>query len=403
MLHPYDQVFQLLETCLFCDKAIHLHHWEQIFSEMKAQSVAALPGEWLKIHLPEAKSWLNYCSGQQSQWVRVMHVQSQLLELLETHNIPSVIIKGSAAAMYYPQPILRTMGDVDVLVKRRDQNRAAEILEANGYLLAHDKDCTDHHYNYCKNNIHIELHKRLSIIDDEDEKLLELFEKGIDDRVWVSIGDCRFPVLPLIQNGLVLISHINQHIIDGLGLRQIIDWMMYVNKLSSEQWNELLPLLQATEMKRLAFTITVMCCKYLGLRNIYPNLEPIEEKVIDELMLYIIEKGNFGRKAGVEGKVTAIALASKEKGFFFKRLQIGGLEQWKTAKKYPFLRPFAWTYQTFRIFGILIKNHIMLQKFLELRGKSRKQQELLESLGLRVDRTIKIGSMEKLQAMNKER
>ena len=41
------------------------------------------------------------------------HCQKQLFE---NNNIPLVILKGTAAAMYYPKPQLRTMGDIDFLV-----------------------------------------------------------------------------------------------------------------------------------------------------------------------------------------------------------------------------------------------------------------------------------------------
>ena len=116
-----DMVFQLLRASMnFSNEPLSLQDWQPVFEEMKLQTVAALPGEWLKNNLPIAKSWLNYCALQQGQWVRVMHGQDQLITLLESHNIPCVIIKGAAAAMAYPHPSLRSMGDVDVLVKRAD-------------------------------------------------------------------------------------------------------------------------------------------------------------------------------------------------------------------------------------------------------------------------------------------
>ena len=44
-------------------------------------------------------------------------------------------------------------------------------------------------------------------------------------------------MLPEVENGLVLIAHIGQHLRSGLGLRQIIDWMMYAKaNLTDEFW-----------------------------------------------------------------------------------------------------------------------------------------------------------------------
>lgn len=78
-----EKVFLLLKASLFSsNEDIILPDWKSVFEEMKQQTVAALPGEWLKSYLPSAKSWLNYCAQKQGQWVRVMHGQDQLLNLL---------------------------------------------------------------------------------------------------------------------------------------------------------------------------------------------------------------------------------------------------------------------------------------------------------------------------------
>ena len=213
------ELFDLLKASLFTNDPVHISDRQAVFNEMKNQSIAALPGEWLKTH-PIDPEWRRYCLLQQSQWVRVMFAQDEIIRLLEDHSIPFVIIKGAAAAMYYPYPILRSMGDVDLLVKRADMERTAELLEANGFTLTHEKRTDLHHYSYSKNDISIELHRRLGVVDNEDEELLKLFEDGIDNRIWQVIeGEYKVPVLPPHLNGLVLIFHINQHLRSGLGLR----------------------------------------------------------------------------------------------------------------------------------------------------------------------------------------
>ena len=149
-----DMVFQILRASLYSSNDdVQLSDWKPVFEEMKVQAVAALPEAWLKTNLPTAKTWLNYCAQKQGQWVRVMHGQDQLIHLLDSHNIPCVIIKGAAAAIAYPHPSLRSMGDVDVLVKRVDLIRAAELMEANGYSLEHEKNDSVHHYGYKKDKL----------------------------------------------------------------------------------------------------------------------------------------------------------------------------------------------------------------------------------------------------------
>ena len=123
-----------------------LRDWKAVFAEMRAQSVAALPGTWLKEHgSPETEPWVRYCCTQQGNWIRVLNGQRELLDLLNQNGIPCVIIKGAAASMYYPYPSLRMMGDVDFLVKREDYEKTAALMEVSGYELAHEKNPKQHH------------------------------------------------------------------------------------------------------------------------------------------------------------------------------------------------------------------------------------------------------------------
>ena len=204
-------------------------------------------------------------------------------------------------------------------------------MEANGYSLEHEKNDSVHHYGYKKDKLNFELHKRLGIVDEADENLLTLYEDGIDNRHYHSIGTYRFPTLPPLLNGLALLFHINQHLRSGLGLRQIIDWMMCVNALQDDQWQKLLDLLKSVGMERLALTTTAMCQRYLGLRHIVDE----EGLPVEELMTFIMEKGNFGCKSGETGKIASVFFDLTNPLRAFRRLQAGGLCRWNAVKKYP--------------------------------------------------------------------
>ena len=381
-----QEVFELLKASIFTNEDLVLEDWEQVFLEMTKHTVASLPGDWLKTHLPEADNWRKFCILQQGNWMRIMYGQNQLISLLESYNIPSVIIKGAAAAMYYPFPYLRTMGDIDILVKREDIDKAAALMEENGFILTYDKDHVDHHYNYRKDGIDFELHRKIPVVDNDNEYLLSFFEKGIDCRELVETAGYKVPVFQTLLNGLVLIFHINQHLREGLGLRQIIDWMMYVNSLSDLQWIELYDLLDSVGMKKLAFTVTLMCQKYLGLRHV---VDADKSLPVEQFKDYIMESGNFGIKERViGGNATSFFYSATENGGFFRRLQSGGLGRWKAAQKHRILRPFAWIYQTIRIIGIMIKNHISLKEIISKKAKGDNERDLINALGLKTDNKI---------------
>ena len=379
-------VFQLIQASLFDTLAVQLEDRESVFKEMKFQAVAALPGAWLKKNGVHDESWNKFCAMNRARWIKVLYGQRELLNIMNENKIPCVILKGAAAAMYYPHPTLRSVGDVDFLVKREDKERAATILEEKGYILEDSKNETAHHYGYSKDGINFELHWRLAVIKKDDEELLSMFDWGIDHREFGTIEGMQIPVLPTVLNGLVLILHINQHLRGGIGLRHIVDWMMFVDKHEQELKNgELAVALRKTDMEKLAYSTTVVCQKYLGLREIIKN---VEEYPWEEFMAYILEMGNFGAKAGVEGHISSFSMTATDPFHFFKRLQEGGMSHWKLAQKYRLFRPVAWVYQLFRIMCIMIKERKKPGDIRKQQINGKKQRQLLNALGLKTDREI---------------
>jgi hypothetical protein len=58
----------------------------------------------------------------------------ELLQTLEQVGIAAVPLKGAALApLYYPDPLLRPMADLDILIRRPDLERGLEILSELGY------------------------------------------------------------------------------------------------------------------------------------------------------------------------------------------------------------------------------------------------------------------------------
>jgi len=77
-----------------------------------------------------AEKWKIATARSEASFLRVLHGQSQLVQLLEDTGIPLVILKGTAATMYYPALCCRMMGDVDALVPQERFEQAARLMEA---------------------------------------------------------------------------------------------------------------------------------------------------------------------------------------------------------------------------------------------------------------------------------
>lgn len=390
-----DAAFWLLKQSLSDDEAdraddpdidLSTDDWSSVYELMKMHTIEFLPHEWLKAHPLSGCNvyafWMKSCMVQKIRWIQLMKAQGELLTLLAEHDIPCVIIKGTAAAMAYAHPSCRAIGDVDFLVKRCDYQKAAEVLRDNEY---EEMSEIDHHIAFCKNGICFELHKRLPVVDDANEEILALFEEGINNRQMVSIDLSSFPVLPSHLNGLVLMFHINQHLRGGLGLRQIIDWMMYVDKADQETMDRLVPLLRQTGMEHLANTVTAACQMYFGLsRGVSDSSETYPcEAFID----YILSQGNFGRADENPYAKTFLRLQSPLE--VFKFCDQHGVRHWTAAKRFIFLRPLAWIYGAGRLVIIVISKKLKIGALWNQYRKGREYRKLMASLGLKVDRTVR--------------
>ena len=138
-----------------------------------------------------------------------------------------------------------------------------------------------------------------------------------------------------------------QHLKDsGIGLRQIIDWMMFVHKeLDDSSWNNCFRTMAIEAgLEKLALTVTYLCKKWLGLPNDIVWCNDADQEVAEQLLFRILDEGNFGRdRASSEGVMVSL----KNKGTY-KYLQRAGMDNWSLAQKYAVFRPFAWLFQLCR-------------------------------------------------------
>lgn len=321
--------------------------WDAVMAEAGAQTVVALaakavPDEYFL-------KWQKYALQSRGQFVRVMHGQSQLVNLLEQARIPLVILKGTAAAMYYPEPFLRAMGDIDILVPQDKFDEAVRLIESNGYKRFHELEnhmttsIRPRHIEFSKAGIEYELHYHFSGRGIDIENTLI---SGLEHVETAEIGGFTFTVLPPMENGLLLLAHAGFHLCSSeLGLRQIIDWMMFVHReLDDEKWkNCFCGMTERAGLRKLAVAMTRLCRDYLGLPGEYRWCEEADEKVVSELLELILERGNFGRKAPNHYNIENITAKARAKGLFTYLNQISSAV-WKrqsVQRSITILRPFV--------------------------------------------------------------
>lgn len=362
--------------------------WQEVFEEATAQAAALLFGDALKkFPMPPelSETWDNQNGRQYSDNMRLLYMQDEFQRGMEEEQIPFLILKGCAAAVYYPNPMLRTMGDVDVIVRKEDLGKTRAWMERKGFSLLNRKDEDPREYQYLKDDILFELHSRFSIFNEpEKDALLDgwIYE-AVEQAERGQIDIYTFPMAEKTVNGLVLLAHINHHLEEGLGLRQMIDWIMYVKReLTDDQWEGFREKAEQLGMTKLAKASARVGQMYLGLpEEGYSWCMDIEPDICESLMEYIFECGNFGVKGGVHNDVTMVM--SHGKGFmgFFRNLQKRGEGNWAVLKKAPWLKPFAWIYQAWRYASKGLRRGITMKDLKADAAASRRRNALTEALG----------------------
>ena len=311
-----------------------------------------------------------------TRFIQYCYAENELVELLSSHSIPTVIVKGTSAAIYYPIPSARTFGDIDFIVPPQYFSTATNLLEASGYIKKSKLEDEDRHIRYSKDGYHFELHHRFSYSDLDTERYIQ---DGIKNRVQAHIDDHEFPMLPPLANGLALLAHMRSHLKSGLGLRQVIDWMMYVDSvLDDEFWySTFKPAVDELGLSTLAITATAMCQNYLGLT---PRAwcSEADGELVDQLLEAILTSGNFGIKKGTGNNVETVTAAMKSRGVFYY-LQLAGEHNWTLYHRHHFLKPFCWLYQLFRYIRQGIGRGFKLKDDI---GRGSARADLLKKLGV---------------------
>ena len=227
----------------------------------------------------------------------ISYEHTELHELLTENQIPYVILKGAASASYYPNPILRTMGDVDFLVKEQDVARAGALLEGIGFRS--EADTGGVHIGYQRENSTWELHRSVNGVPSgaAGELIQSYLSDIIESAVDYDEGNGTIRIPDAFHHGLVLLLHTASHLTsEGVGLRHLCDWAVFVNHFSDTQFVMLFEdRLKACGLWRFAQLLTLVSVKYLHVPEKSWAGEA-EEELPERMICDILTGGNFGKK-----------------------------------------------------------------------------------------------------------
>ena len=216
--------------------------------------------------------------------------------LLTAAKIRYTVIKGCASSFYYPAPELRTMGDVDLYVARRDMDRARAAFEAAGYSVSGLDH--PHHWTFERDGVELELHWVPSGIPAADDgSILALFDDLLDRGAVKTVAGQEMVLPDPFHHGLILLLHTANHMTaGGVGLRHLLDWLVFVNSMDEQSFRALLePSLRRIGLWHFACALSAVGVEFFGCpeRSFCADLP---RQLAEELLADIFDGGNFGVK-----------------------------------------------------------------------------------------------------------
>lgn len=255
---------------------------------------------------------------------------ASLGRLMDRHGIRYAVMKGQTCAHYYPRPLLRATGDIDVYVPPKDYDKALAALHASGLKL---KERTMLHDTFALGRLVVELHFAINKLQwpASDRRLRELTAEQFDNADektdhFLPIGGRDIRTLPHELNIILLTAHALQHVIcGGLGLRQIIDWQLVLAATAAEiDFPALIAHLKELGLLRMFLVLGYVNVHYLGMRAELFTAHglcldtPLCKRLAERLLNWTARCGNFGHDMGL-GKDFLHLL--QYYGWFFVNLQ----------------------------------------------------------------------------------
>ena len=234
---------------------------------------------------------------------------NQIVNALNAEKIPSVLLKGQGVAQNYRKPTSRMCGDIDLYTGLNGYERACHIIEhLNTEQTQKPGEECDHHMHLQLNGVEIEVHRLAGTMPSTrlNESFQEWTQKSIDShfgtsilKTWCNNGTNINMATPTFDAFFILYHAARHMTTEGVGFRQICDWVMYLHKNhASIDTEELGKKLKEYHLEAIWKEFGIMAVTILGLPKEELPLAPAEVKgnrKTSMLLKHIFISGNFGR------------------------------------------------------------------------------------------------------------
>ncbi len=355
--------------------------WEYIYSKSVEQNIVGLLFTAI-VKLPEKfkpkehllslwkKKMIETVAATSKQYLEFERINKVALEA----NKIIIALKGAHIRKAYPVPELRTMGDFDVLVDKKNIGIIKSIFKNNGYNV--NKDL----FGITADNINAHWEIFISLeqefVSNSDYWNQELFKN-------IEFEDNCYTLKPTYFLAHMIV-HTGRHFVEtGAGIRNLCDIALYVN--INKDRIDFLKLKDICCSQNFAKMYNYILNAVSDWYRVDLSEINFDRKETEKFMEYFLLNGIFGRHDNV--LLRQFSLDERENSRGLKRLffpPVSTLQnRYKYLKKYPFLLPIAWLQRIiYGKFGKKIKITRMLKDLHSAVEYSDERMKWLKELDL---------------------
>ena len=252
--------------------------------------------------VPEQKllmQWMGMAQKIRQQNIRLFIDSAKVCKKFKEVGFRNCILKGQGNALLYPDPYMRTSGDIDIYIDG-GRNRVMQYI---------NKVCSNqvmryHHVDFPVMKTAIEVHFTPSYMffPVHNRRMQKWFKKVMDlqcsNIVALPDGYGEITVPTMSFNVIYILSHLYRHVFtEGIGLRQLIDYYFVLVKSEERKVKNLTALqreLKYLGLWKFAGAVMYVLHEALGLPEA-KMIAPIDVNEGRFLLAEIMQGGNFGQ------------------------------------------------------------------------------------------------------------
>ena len=307
MLKQQKIFFDFLRFCIGSAKEIPSSlkeaDWKELYAIAKKQALIGVLFHGIK-QLPKELApnadllmqWMGMAQNIRQQNVRLFMDSAKVCKKFKQVGFRNSILKGQGNALLYPDPYMRTSGDIDIYLDG-GRNRVIQYI---------NKVCPNqvmryHHVDFPVMKTAIEVHFTPSYMffPVHNRRMQKWFKEVMDlqcsNVVTLPDGYGEITMPTMSFNVIYILSHLYRHVFtEGIGLRQLIDYYFVLVKNEERRVTALQRELKYLGLWKFAGAVMYVLHETLGLPE-EKMIAPINVNEGRFLLAEIMQGGNFGQ------------------------------------------------------------------------------------------------------------